>query len=142
MLEDKMSNSEDMSDFDQLEQYDRNYNAAMRKMKADNAEKEAAITGWEADMSAGKPSLETVIGSPPLSQQEMEERADKIAKEQLRENDMLERQGLVEPQRDEQAMSFEEKLQAKLGEEKIEAAREEARQEQQRKLGKDREQSY
>jgi len=137
-----MSNSEDMSDFDQLEQYDRNYNAAMRKMKADNAEKEAAITGWEANMSPDKPSLESVIGSPPLSQQEMEELADKVAKEQIRENDMLERQGLIEPKRDEQAMTFEAKLQAKLGEEKIEAAREEARQEQERKLGRDQTQSY
>lgn len=94
-----------MSNFenDRLVEYDRNYNAAMRKMKADNEWKEKETMKWEANPSEGKPSLEYVIGDPPLSQQEMEDRADKIAKEQIRQHDALERQGLIEPEREQQA---------------------------------------
>lgn len=62
-----------------------------------------------------------------MTDREMRDRAEEIS------HDVVNREA---------QMSFEEKLQAKLGEEKIEAAREEARQEQERKLGNDREQSY
>lgn len=141
-----MSNFENMSEFPELDQYDRNYNAAIKKLKAANAEKEAAIAEWESDMSPNKPSLEFVVETPPLSQQEMEDRAHEIAKEQIRQNEVMERQGLMEPDRDEeqaipeetQSRSFAEKQAAKRGEQAIEQAREDARQEQE--LERDRKQ--
>lgn len=127
-------------EFDRLEEYDRNYNAAMRKMKADNEWKEKEIMKWEADPSEGKPPLDFVIGSPVLSQQEMEDRADQIAKELIRQQDALERHGLIEPEKEQRTernsiKSFFGK--DKDGAEKARAEQEKLRQE---KLERERQQ--
>lgn len=135
-----MSNNDDWRnpDFD-LEQYDRNYNSNMKKLKAQNAEREAAQAKWQADQSPEKPPYEFAVGKPPMSQEEMEKKADTMAREQMRQTEVMERDGLLEPKREdrEQEQAPRNSFEAFFGRDNKEAERQ-ARDDQERQAEENR----
>lgn len=87
-----------MSNFDdkKLMAHSKIYHATVRKLREQNAEKEKLKAQWEADKGP-KPSLDMVLGGPIKSDEEISKIATEAAKEANRQQDGMERIGVIEP---------------------------------------------
>lgn len=90
-----MSNSEE----EKLLGYSKIYHETVRKLRAENAEKERRKADWEVDKGL-KPSLDMVMGSPLKSEEEISKIATERAKRATQEQEKMERLGVIEPSQD------------------------------------------
>lgn len=72
------------------------YHATVRKLREENAEKEKIKAQWEADKGP-KPTLDLVMGGPLKSEEQISKIATEVAMEANRQQDGMERIGVVEP---------------------------------------------
>ena len=87
-----MSNFED----EKLIAHSQTYHATVRKLREQNAEKEKLKAEWEAT-NGPKPPLDIYMGGPLKSEEEISKVATEIAIEKNRQQEDMERAGMVEP---------------------------------------------
>lgn len=129
-----------MSSFEdkKLSAYADTYNKIVKELRAENAEKEKLKQAWEADKGL-KPKLETAMGGPMKSEQEISEIATEKARLTVRgmeQRDKLERQNEGKKSRP----TMDEIVKANRSPQEVAKAREDARkrEERDRQIGRDR----
>ncbi|MCX7568310.1 hypothetical protein OS189_18385 [Sulfitobacter sp. F26169L] len=128
-----------MSNFEEENQsHADHYHRKLKQIQEREAERAPKLDSW-ANAKEPKPTIE-FLGGRLKTEKEMHQEAHDFADRKAQEQQKIDQVGL--PQTPKKAVTFEDKLRAKLGAEKVEKAKEQRREAQraERKLGKDRQQ--
>lgn len=104
------------------------YHSRLKEIQEREAERAEKLKAWE-NADGPKPTID-FLGGPLKTKKEMHQEAQDFADRKAEEQKKLEQVGL--PQTPKKVVTFEEKLKAQMGQDKIERAKEQEREKQRR----------